>query len=84
MTKKALKLENNYYINMDTVTEFSIEGQWLSITTTAHPEIGRYVVALQGSQDASYARFTVPINELHRIKRELGEYMGVDLNSEVS
>ncbi|EIU6761737.1 hypothetical protein L5179_004620 [Vibrio parahaemolyticus] len=75
---KALKIEENLYINMDTIVEFYVEKDALRITTNAHPELAYYQIAQQGSK--AYGEIFVPVNELHRIKRELGHFMGVELH----
>ncbi|WP_281189114.1 hypothetical protein [Vibrio harveyi] len=75
---KALKLEENLYINMDTIVEFFVEENSLRITTNAHPELAYYKIVQEG--DRAYDDICVPVNELHRIKRELGDYMGVELH----
>ncbi|HAS8115953.1 TPA: hypothetical protein I7693_22075 [Vibrio vulnificus] len=77
---KALKLEENLYINMDSVIEFFVDEKSLRITTNAHPELAFYQIAQEDSD--AYGEIWVPVNELHRIKRELGEYMGVKLHVE--
>ncbi len=77
---KALKLEQNLYINMDNVVEFFVEEQSLRLTTNAHPELAFYQIAQEGSD--AYGEILVPVNELHRIKRQLGDYMGVKLHIE--
>lgn len=76
---RALKITENRYINMDSIVEFVAEKDSLNITTNAHPEFATYNIIL-GPACVEY-EVTVPVNELHRIKRELGKFMGVELDS---
>ncbi len=73
---KALKITENLYVNMDTIVEFYVEEKSLRLTTNADPELAFYHIAQEGSD--AYGEIFVPVNELHRIKRELGSFMGVD------
>lgn len=77
---KALKIIENLYVNMDTVVEFLVDDNSLRLTTNAHPELAFYQIAQEGSD--AYGEIFVPVNELHRIKRELGSFMGVELHTE--
>ncbi|WP_162048260.1 hypothetical protein [Vibrio taketomensis] len=65
---------------MDTVVEFLVDEKSLRLTTNAHPELAFYQIAQEGSDE--YGEIFVPVNELHRIKRELGSFMGVELHAE--
>lgn len=76
---RALKITKNRYINMDTIVEFVAEKDSLNITTNAHPEFAMYNIILE--PESEEYEVSVPVNELHRIKRELGKFMGVEFDS---
>ena len=75
--KKALKIEDNYYFNMDSIVTLSIQEDYIQMGTT-NPEI--YLDIATGRSDSLFRPNiqVVSIQEFHRIQRELEEYMGIN------
>lgn len=72
---KALKIESGRYLNMDHVVTFELAHDAIKITSTIQAFSAVYI-GIEGRTD--YADYFVSVQEFHRIKRELCDYMGID------
>ncbi|ABU72846.1 hypothetical protein [Vibrio campbellii] len=72
---KALKIESGRYLNMDHVVTFSLANGTIEVTSTIQAFTSIHI-GIKGKTD--YADYFVSIQEFHRIKRELCDYMGID------
>ncbi|EOD9419928.1 hypothetical protein ACXZ7L_06380 [Vibrio campbellii] len=72
---KALKIESGRYLNMDHVVTFSLANETIEVTSTIQA-FTSIRIGIKGKTD--YADYFVSIQEFHRIKRELCDYMGID------
>ncbi len=72
---KALKIESGRYFNMDHVVTFSLANETIEVTSTIQAFTPIHI-GIKGKTD--YADYFVSIQDFHRIKRELCDYMGID------
>ena len=83
---KALRIPSDknvqQYINMDTILNFTVDADDKRLDIEVMGDYG-YIITTDYNADHFSDRsvWTVPINEFHRIKRELGEFMGVNLHT---
>ena len=75
--KKGLMLVEGNYLNMDSIVEWWFDKDSIHIMTTL-AEAPLTVVIADSSENQIRANYIVKINEFHRIKREISEYMGID------
>ncbi len=74
--KRGLRLEKEFYINLDNVCAWSITSEQIHFQMVDENIINIY---LKGSEVSKYtSETTVEINEFKRIERELMEYMGLE------
>jgi len=75
--KKGLMLVEGSYLNMDSIVEWWFSNDSIHITTST--EGPPTLVFTDSSENQIGATdYKVKVNEFHRIKREISEYMGVD------
>ncbi|ELI0633628.1 hypothetical protein Q8344_001235 [Vibrio harveyi] len=72
---KALKIESGRYLNMDHVVTFSLANDFIEITAAIETFTSIHI-GIEGKTD--YADYFVSIQDFHRIKRDLCDYMGID------
>jgi hypothetical protein len=72
---KALKIESGRYLNMDHVVTFSLANEIIEITSIIQSFTSIHI-GMKGKADC--ADYFVSVQEFHRIKRELCDYMGID------
>lgn len=79
MMKKALKVTNDTYLNMESIVMYHIELDRVVIQTALDYESNGILIAAEKRMfDSGYTReFVVPIEEVKRIQREICAYMGI-------
>ncbi len=83
--KKGLRIQGNFYINMDHIIEWSFDKDSLRISTVLCDGDYAYIIVADSIKDEDQrCSHKVTVNELHRIKREIAEYMGVDQQERLS
>ncbi len=70
--KKAIKLENNYFLNLNSITTWLIADNRIQIQT-GNPE---QLINIEIDGDPKFCS-SVSVQEFHRIVREIEEFMGV-------
>ncbi|KIP77490.1 MULTISPECIES: hypothetical protein [Vibrio] len=72
---KALKIESGRYLNMDQVVTFELSHDSIKVTSTVE-SFAHVYIGIDGKTE--YADCFVSVQDFHRIKRELCDYMGID------
>jgi hypothetical protein len=72
---KALKIESGHYLNMDHVVKFLLASDSIEIILSIDT-FPIFHIGIEGK--TGYAECFVSVEEFHRIKRELCDYMGID------
>ena len=82
--EKGLKITESHYLNMDNIIEWWIcsDGSVEILTVSADCE--RVTISSDLIEGNDRRTFKVSVNELHRIKREIGEYMGITYKEHLS
>lgn len=76
--KKALKIENGFFINMDSIVSFHINSDSIQIRTSVDvDDNGHYIAVKKPEMLSLFSFYEVPIQEMKRIERELKAYMGI-------
>jgi len=73
---KALRLGENDYLVMDHIVEWWFSDNDITIVTTSADERPRRIISDTMEHPGCHSH-KVTVNEFHRIKREINEYMGV-------
>ncbi len=78
--KKALKVTNDTYLNMESIVLYHIELDRVVIQTALDCESNGILIAAEKRMfDSGYTReFVVSIEEVKRIQREICAYMGIE------
>lgn len=73
--RRSLKIENEFYLNMDNIVSFNLEDNVIQITTNSADT--NYFEIFIGEQRPFTGSRYVTESDFRRIKREICEYMGV-------
>jgi len=74
--KQGLKVTEDQYLNMDQIVEWMFSDNGIYIYFNPRTEIG-ICITTDATSAIGWDCRVVAINEFHRIKREMSEYMGV-------
>ena len=75
--KKGLRIENNFYLNMDSIITWRVSSEGISIMTSLNTENNRILITTKEPEIGSVSNYLiVSIPEVKRIIKELNEYMG--------
>ena len=73
--KKGLRIENNFYINMDAIITWRVSNEGISIMTSSN----RFLITTKEPELGAISHyFIVSVQEVKRIIKEINEYMGVN------
>ena len=81
--KKGLEVTKDSYLNMDQIVEWDFTEKAIYIYFNPRNEEGMRITTGSNGGGGGDCR-DVPINEFHRIKRELNEYMGLGSEEKLS
>ncbi len=77
--RKGLRIENNFYLNMDAIITWRVSSEGISIMTSAKTENNRFLVTTKEPELGTFPLyFIVSIQEVKRIIKEINEYMDID------
>ncbi|MGL6261663.1 hypothetical protein [Vibrio sp. WXL210] len=80
---KAIRIKDHLFVNMDNIVHFVIDDERVNIFTNVHPDVGMgyFLITSSPLPEDKYDMnlLVVPVNELHRIKRELAKFMQVEV-----
>lgn len=72
--RKALNLSGNLYLNMDNIVSWEIGNDSITITNNADAQSNLFYITTKPNSSSD---IVTTREEVHRIKRELEDYMGV-------
>lgn len=76
--KKGLKIDNNFYLNMDAIITWRVSSEGISIMTSAKTENNHFLISTKEPELGTFpVYFIVSLQEMKRIIKEISEYMGV-------
>lgn len=77
--KKGLRIENNFYLNMDNIISWRVSSEGISIMTSAKTENNRFLITTKEPELGLWSLYyIVSPQEVKRIIKEVSEYMGID------
>lgn len=77
--KKGLKIENNFYLNMDSIITWRISSEGISIMTSISTENNRILITTKEPEIGSVSNYLiVSVQEVKRIIKDINEYMGTN------
>lgn len=75
--KKGLKITESHYLHMEQIVEWWIRSDGTLIIETASTDSGTITIVPDSSEPLGSYTDKVSVSELHRIKREINEYMEI-------
>ncbi len=76
--KKGLKIDKNFYLNMDAIISWRVRSEGISIMTSANTENNRFLISTKEPELGTFPLyFIVSIEEVKRIINEINAYMGI-------
>ena len=78
--KKALKITNDTYLNMESIVMYHFEIDRVILRTPLDTESNGILIAAEKRMfDSGYTKeFVVPLEDVKRIQREICKYMGIE------
>ncbi len=78
--KKALKVTNDTYLNMESIVMYHFEIDRVVLRTPLDTESNGILIAAEKRMfDSGYTKeFVVPLEDVKRIQREICKYMGIE------
>jgi len=78
--KRGLRIEEDYYLNMDSIVSWSFSNDSVSIMTPFNTEDNGILITTKKPGTVNLQQVhVVSIQEIKRITREIKEYMGIVL-----
>jgi|GEM_PF-2609545 len=72
--RKALNISDNLYLNMDNIVSWQIGDGYITITSNADAQSNLFYITTTPNSSSD---IVTSKEDIHRIKRELEDYMGV-------
>ena len=77
--KKGLRIENNFYLNMDSIITWRVSNEGISIMTSLNTDSNRFLITTKEPELGAISNyFIVSVQEVKRIIKEINAYMGVN------